>query len=63
MAGKSKQPKGRDDALFSLNVAIDGLNVAKELSTITPATALFSSINILLTRIKVRFLLCCDEVA
>ena len=63
MAEKFKRPKGREDALFSLNVAIDGLNVAKELSSVTPATAVFGSINILLTRIKVRFLFCYDEVS
>ena len=63
MAEKSKRPKGRDGVLFSLNVAIDGLNIAKELSSITPATAVFGSVSILLTMIKVRFLLCCDEVS
>jgi len=63
MAEQSKRPKGRDGALLSLNVAIDGLNIAKELSSITPATAVFGSVSILLTMIKVRFLLCCDEVS
>jgi hypothetical protein len=62
MADKSQRPKGRDGVLSSLNVAIDGLNLAKELSSITPAKAVFGSVAILLTMIKVRFLLFCDEM-
>ena len=62
MADGSKRPKGRDGVLSSLNVTIDGLNLAKELSSITPAKAVFGSVSILLTMIKVRFLLCCDEM-
>ena len=61
MADKSRRPKGRDGALSSLNVAIDGLNLAKELSSITPAKAVFGSVSVLLAMIRVSFLLC-DEV-
>ena len=43
-----------------MNMAIDGLNLAKELSSITPAKAVFGSVAILLTMIKVSFLLICD---
>ena len=45
-----------------MNIAIDGLNLAKEISGITPAKAVFGSVAILLTMIKVSFLLICDEM-
>jgi hypothetical protein len=53
MADKHQRPKGRDGVLSSLNVAIDGLNLAKELSSITPAKAVFGSVSVLLTMIRV----------
>ena len=56
MATKSQRPKGRDDALSSLNVAIDALNRAKEATGITPAEAAFTSATVLLIMIKVGFL-------
>lgn len=55
MATKSKQKKGRDGALSLLNVAIDGLNLAKEISSATPAKAVFGLVSVLLAMIKVRF--------
>jgi len=58
MTDNFQRPKGRENALSALNVAIDGLNLAKELSSITPATAVFGSVSILLTMIRVSFLLC-----
>jgi len=61
MAAKSQRPNGRSGALSSLNVAIDTLNLAKEVSSITPAKAVFGSVSILLTMIKVRCLLFCGE--
>ena len=62
MATKSQRPKGRDAVLSSLGVAIDALNLAKELSSITPAKAVFGSVAILLTMIKVRLLLFYGEM-
>jgi len=62
MQANSQQPKGRDGTISSLNIAIEGLNLAKELSDITPARAVFGSASVLLTMIKVRFPLFCDEV-
>jgi len=62
MAAKSQRPKGRDGALSSLNVAIDGLNLAKEISSITPAKAVFGSVAILLTMIRASFLLFRHEI-
>ena len=61
MAAKSQRPNGRNGALSSLNVAIDILNLAKEVSSITPAKAAFGSVSILLTMIKVCPLFLCDE--
>ena len=57
MTDKPRRLKGRDDALSSLNVTIDILNIAKEVSSIAPAKAAFGSTSDLLTLIKVRFLL------
>jgi len=62
MATKSQQPKGRNGTLSSLNVAIEALNLAKEASSITPAKAVFGSVSILLTMIRVRFLLPGNEM-
>ena len=61
MATKTQQPKERDGVLSALDIAIDALNLAKEVSSITPAKAAFGSVAILLTMIKV-CLLFCDEV-
>ena len=63
MTDKSKRPKGRDGVLSLLNVAIDGLNLAKELSSVTPAQAAFGSVTVLLTMIRVSFLIFCDEMS
>ena len=52
-----KPQRRRDAALSSLNVAIEAVNLAKEISSITPAKAVFGSISIVLTMIKVGFLL------
>ena len=56
-----QQPRGRGGALSLLNVAIDALDLAKEVSVITPARAAFASVSILLTMIRVRFPLFCDD--
>jgi len=53
MQAKSQRPKGRDGTISSLNIAIEGLNFAKEVSNITPAKAVFGSASVLLTMIKV----------
>ena len=46
-----------DGVVSGLNVAIDALNLAKEVSSITPAKAVFGSVSIILTTIKVSILL------
>ena len=62
MQTESQRPKGKDQTISSLNVAIEGLNLAKELSSVTPAKAVFGSASILLTMIKVSFFLFYDDV-
>ena len=59
-----QQPKGRDNdnTLSLLNVAIEALNLAKEISSITPAKAVFGSVSALLIMIRVPlFLFCSDD--
>ena len=50
------EQKRRDVILSSLNAAIETLNLAKEISSITPAKAVFGSVSVILTTIKVGFL-------
>ena len=56
MDARSKQSKRRDGVLSSLNVVIEGLNFAENLSSITPAKAIFGTVSIVLTMIRVSFL-------
>ena len=59
MTDKLQRPKGQDRALSTLNVAIDTLNLAKEVASITPAKAAFGSVAILLAMVRVGpFLFC-----
>jgi len=57
MNAETEPSKRRDNVISSLNMAIDILNIAKEVSSITPAKAVFGSVSALLVMIKVRFLL------
>jgi len=62
MATKPQRQKGRDGSLSSLNIAIEAMNLAKEVSSITPAKALFGSVSALLTMIRVRSLVSYDPM-
>ena len=63
MTDKSQQLKEKDGPVLStLNVAIDALNLAKEISSATPAKAVFGSVAILLTMIQVCLLHFCREI-
>ena len=55
-AKNSKRQKRRESALSLLNAAIEAMNLAKEISSATPAKAVFGSVSVLLTMITVRFL-------
>ena len=41
------------DGGFLLDVAIEALNLAKEISSVTPAKAVFGSVSVILTMIRV----------
>ena len=56
MGAKSQRPKGRDSAISALNATIETLNLAKELSSITPAKAVFGSVSVVLAMIRVSLL-------
>lgn len=57
-----RRPKGRDSVLSSLNVTVDGLNIAKEPPHHTAKVG-FGSVAILFTTARVSFLLFCDEIS
>jgi hypothetical protein len=46
---------GRDNVLSSLNVAIEALNLTKEILSITPAKAVCGSVSVILATIRVCF--------
>jgi len=57
MEAESQRPKGRENTISALNVAIEAVNLAKEVSSVTPAKAVFGSVSAILTMIKVGLLL------
>jgi len=59
MGTKSQQPKGRDSAILALNATIEASNLAKELSSITPAKVVFGSVSVVLAMIRVSLLVFC----
>ena len=63
MTDKSQHPRGREGVLSTLNLAIDGLNLAKEVSSVTPAKVAFGTVAIFLTMIRVSPLLSYNDTA
>ena len=57
MDPKSQRPKRRDTTLSSLNTAIEAVNIAKDILSMTPATAALSTVSVILAAIRVGFLL------
>jgi hypothetical protein len=55
MDKKSQRQKRRDITLSSMNATIEALNLAKEVCSMTPAKAVFGSVNVILTMIRVSF--------
>ena len=53
MDANAKQQKRQDNTLSLLDVAIETMNLANEISSVTPATAVFGSVGTLLTMIRV----------
>ena len=62
MSPQSQQPKRQENALSLLNAAIEVINLAKEVSSPTPAKAVFGSVSILLKMIRVHFLPFSDDL-
>ena len=62
MDANSQRQTGRDGALSLLNAAIEALNIANDLSSITPAKAVFASVGTLLTMIRVCVPLFSDDL-
>jgi len=60
MGANPQRQKGRDGTLSSLSMAIEAMNLAKEISSITPAKAVFGSVSVLLTMVRVCFLVSYD---
>ena len=52
----SQRQRHQDNTHSLLNAAIEAVNLAKEVSSATPAKAVFGTVSVLLTMIKVRFL-------
>ena len=53
MEAKSQRPKGRENTISALNASIEALNLAKEIASVTPAKAVFGSVSVILTTIRV----------
>ena len=62
MTDNSQRLRGRGRVLSALNMAIDGLNLAKEATITTPVNPVFGSVAVLLTMIRVRTFLSRDEI-
>ena len=56
METESQQPKEREGVISVLNGFIEVFNLAKEVSSNTPAKAVFGSVNVLLAMIRVSLL-------
>ena len=54
MDANSQRQKRQDNILSLLNVTIEALNLAKEVTSATPAKTVFGSVSALLTMIRVR---------
>ena len=61
MASDSQRQEGHDSTLSRLNLAINTLTIAKDISTIAPAQAAFGAVCALLTILRVTVLLFCGD--
>ena len=61
MASEAQRPEGQDGTLSRLNVAIDTLNLAKDVCSIAQAQAAFGAASGLLTMIRVHGFIFCDD--
>ena len=54
MAPNPERPRRRDNVISSLNMAIEALNLTKEILSITPAKSVCGSVSLILVMIRVR---------
>jgi hypothetical protein len=62
MEAESEQPEGQEGTISALNAAIEAMNLAEKISTITPIKAVFGSVRTLLMIIGVCFLFFCNDL-
>jgi len=62
MEAKSQRPKDREGVISALNVAIEATSLAERVTSFTPAKAAFGTVSVLLTMVKVRLLLFCNDL-
>ena len=62
MDTEPERPWGQKDDLSALNAAIGATNRAEKISFIAPAKAVFGTVGILLTLIRVCFILFCNDL-
>ena len=62
MTDNSQRAEGRGKVISALNMAINGLNIAKEATSTTPVNPIFGSVAVLLTMIRVSSFLSRDEM-
>jgi len=55
MEAEPQRPKAREGVISGLNAAIEAMNLAKELTDITPAKAVFGTVSVILTMTRVSF--------
>jgi len=55
MSTTPQRQKRQEVTLSSLNAAIEAMTILKEATSITPAPAVFGTVSVLLTMIRVRF--------
>ena len=55
MDANSQSPNRQDNVLTLLDVAVEATNLAKEAMSAAPTKAIFGSVSIILTMIRVRF--------
>jgi hypothetical protein len=55
----TQRQKRQHNVISWLNVTIEAMNLAKEVSSITPAKAVFASVSVILTMVRVGFFLRC----
>ena len=63
MDANSQQQKRQENILSLLNVAIEAVNLAKEVTSATPAKAVFGSVSAILSMIRVCLLLFFGDIS